>query len=85
MAIPMTNHAPNNVARPCAAARAARPMAKSTFEAQSTGRPPRSSIKRPAKGPQKAEIPSPRDSEAKIQEGVRPRSRDMGPASTAGR
>ncbi len=85
MPTPTTSHASSSDSAPCAAAIAARPAAKTTLVAISTGRPPKRSIARPAIGPTSAETTSAAEKAANTAAGARPRSRAIGAARIAAR
>ena len=85
MPTPSSIQPANSIQALAASPSTARPSANTTFDAMSTGRPPRRSMARPAQGPVSAETPSAMEKAAKTVGSPSPSERAMGAASTAGR
>ena len=85
MPTPISSQAANIALGPGARPRPARPRAKTTLLAPSTGRPPQRSIARPANGPSAADTSRASENAANTVGTPTPRSRAIGVASIAGR
>ena len=85
MPTPSSSHAADIVQTEVDAPSSASPAARTTFEAQSTCRPPTRSICRPTRGPSSPEITSDAENAAKNQLVEIPRSCAIGSARMAGR